>query len=319
MFEAPERKGETVTVEAADVARAPRTPGRQHRERKSEDLRPVRGARPAACSRSSSSRPRPTPARQALERTIRELAELAPAFVSVTYGAGGSTRAKTVELVQRIQREAGLDRDGPPDLRRRQPARRSAAVLDAWSRAASRTSWPCAATRPAGQRRSSARRAASATPPSWSASSASATAPASAWAAPAYPEGARRVPRPRPGPRAPQGEGGRRRWTSWSPSCSSTTASTSTSSRARAPPASTCRSSRASCRSAPWRGIERMTGCAAPASRRALRAELERCRDDDAAVAALGSRRPPRSAVELLHGGAPGIHFYTLNSRRRRA
>ena len=43
-----------------------------------------------------------------LERTIRELADLAPAFVSVTYGAGGSTRGKTVDLVQWIQREARL-------------------------------------------------------------------------------------------------------------------------------------------------------------------------------------------------------------------
>ena len=44
----------------------------------------------------------------ALERTIRELSELDPAFVSVTYGAGGSTRTKTVELVQWIEREAHL-------------------------------------------------------------------------------------------------------------------------------------------------------------------------------------------------------------------
>jgi methylenetetrahydrofolate reductase (NADPH) len=43
-----------------------------------------------------------------LERTIRELADLAPAFVSVTYGAGGSTRQKTLEIVQWIQRQAGL-------------------------------------------------------------------------------------------------------------------------------------------------------------------------------------------------------------------
>ena len=41
-----------------------------------------------------------------LERTIRELSDLQPAFVSVTYGAGGSTRSKTLELVQWIEREA---------------------------------------------------------------------------------------------------------------------------------------------------------------------------------------------------------------------
>ena len=44
----------------------------------------------------------------ALEKTIRELADLQPSFVSVTYGAGGSTRQKTIDLVQWIQREAHL-------------------------------------------------------------------------------------------------------------------------------------------------------------------------------------------------------------------
>src|SRR5437763_5626397 len=41
----------------------------------------------------------------ALYRTIDELHPLKPAYVSVTYGAGGSTREKTVDLVERIQNE----------------------------------------------------------------------------------------------------------------------------------------------------------------------------------------------------------------------
>jgi methylenetetrahydrofolate reductase (NADPH) len=43
-----------------------------------------------------------------LFRTVAELKRLDPGFVSVTWGAGGSTRRHTVELVLRIQREAGL-------------------------------------------------------------------------------------------------------------------------------------------------------------------------------------------------------------------
>lgn len=44
-----------------------------------------------------------------LFETIAQLKPLKPSFVDVTYGAGGSTREKTVELVGRIQRETGLD------------------------------------------------------------------------------------------------------------------------------------------------------------------------------------------------------------------
>jgi methylenetetrahydrofolate reductase (NADPH) len=44
----------------------------------------------------------------ALMDTLRELRELDPGFVSVTYGAGGSTRKTTTELVARIQGETGL-------------------------------------------------------------------------------------------------------------------------------------------------------------------------------------------------------------------
>jgi methylenetetrahydrofolate reductase (NADPH) len=44
-----------------------------------------------------------------LFNTVQELAELRPSFVSVTYGAGGSTRALTVDLVARIKQEIGLE------------------------------------------------------------------------------------------------------------------------------------------------------------------------------------------------------------------
>ena len=40
-----------------------------------------------------------------LYQAIGELHSLKPSYVSVTYGAGGSTRTKTVELVERIQNE----------------------------------------------------------------------------------------------------------------------------------------------------------------------------------------------------------------------
>lgn len=41
--------------------------------------------------------------------TIAELRPLAPDFVSVTYGAGGSTRERTVELVSYIKQEVGIE------------------------------------------------------------------------------------------------------------------------------------------------------------------------------------------------------------------
>ncbi len=45
----------------------------------------------------------------ALFQTIETLKQLTPSFVSVTYGAGGSTRRKTIEITERIKRRSGIE------------------------------------------------------------------------------------------------------------------------------------------------------------------------------------------------------------------
>jgi methylenetetrahydrofolate reductase (NADPH) len=45
----------------------------------------------------------------ALMQTVAALKSLEPAYVSVTYGAGGSTRTRTVDVAKRIQNELGID------------------------------------------------------------------------------------------------------------------------------------------------------------------------------------------------------------------
>jgi methylenetetrahydrofolate reductase (NADPH) len=44
-----------------------------------------------------------------LLRALERLAPLEPDFVSVTYGAGGSTRARTLEIVSRIKQDFGIE------------------------------------------------------------------------------------------------------------------------------------------------------------------------------------------------------------------
>lgn len=44
-----------------------------------------------------------------LMETVKNLQDLHPSFVSVTYGAGGSTRRKTIEITKRIKQELGIE------------------------------------------------------------------------------------------------------------------------------------------------------------------------------------------------------------------
>ena len=53
--------------------------------------------------------PKTTAGHDNLMTTLRELRELEPDFVSVTYGAGGSTQHVTTDLVTRIKSETGIE------------------------------------------------------------------------------------------------------------------------------------------------------------------------------------------------------------------
>jgi methylenetetrahydrofolate reductase (NADH) len=53
--------------------------------------------------------PKTEEAAHQLEQTITDLRALNPSFVSVTYGAGGSTRERTIEIVTRVKRETGIE------------------------------------------------------------------------------------------------------------------------------------------------------------------------------------------------------------------
>jgi methylenetetrahydrofolate reductase (NADH) len=59
--------------------------------------------------------------------------------------------------------------------------------------------------------------------------------------------------------------------------------------------------------------IERITTLSGNAIPARLRAALERVRADEPAALAVGIEYATRQCAELLRGGAPGIHFYTLN------
>ena len=248
---------------------------------------------------------------QALERTIRDLGELTPAFVSVTYGAGGSTRAKTVELVQWIEREARLT--AMAHLTCVGASQEEiGAVLDRLVEAGIENVMVLRGDPPAGQPEFQR------TPGGF-----------------AYAADLVSFIRKRFGDKLCLGGAGNPEGHVECRDLDQDVGHLKAKVDAGLDFVVTqlffdnrvyfdfvARARAAGIRVPivpglmPIRtvaGIERMTTLSGASIPAALRAELERCRNDDAAVAALGIAQTTAQAVELLHGGAPGIHFYTLN------
>ena len=87
---------------------------------------------------------------ETLWSAITRLAPLRPDFVSVTYGAGGSTRERTHATVARLVRETALEAGRASHLRRRRPRPRSTTSRAPTGTPAFATSWRCAAIPPHG-------------------------------------------------------------------------------------------------------------------------------------------------------------------------
>jgi methylenetetrahydrofolate reductase (NADPH) len=248
---------------------------------------------------------------QALERTIRDLGELSPAFVSVTYGAGGSTRAKTVELVQWIEREARLT--AMAHLTCVGASQEEiGGVLDRLAEAGIENVMVLRGDPPAGQ--ANFQRA----PGGFS-----------------YAADLVRYIRKRFGPRLCLGGAGNPEGhiecrdldqdiqhlkAKVDAGLDFVVTQLFFDNRVYFDFVKRARAAGIGVPIVPGlmpirtvAGIERMTALSGATIPAALREELQRCREDDAAVAALGIAQTTAQAVELLHGGAPGIHFYTLN------
>jgi len=51
----------------------------------------------------------PEDERTLFEKTVPQLCELNPSFITVTYGAGGSTRERTLDIAARVKKETGIE------------------------------------------------------------------------------------------------------------------------------------------------------------------------------------------------------------------
>ena len=84
-----------------------------------------------------------------LEGTLEILKDDTPDYVSVTYGAGGTTRERTVEITKWIKQNLGIEAMAHLSLRGRVARSGSWRSSRSSRPRASRTCSPCAAIRPA--------------------------------------------------------------------------------------------------------------------------------------------------------------------------
>jgi len=255
--------------------------------------------------------PKTDAGRVSLERTIRDMAELQPAFVSVTYGAGGSTRAKTLELVEWIQREARLCAMAHLTCVGATEAE-IGAVLDNLVEAGIENVMALRGDPPSGQTRFEKVAGGFGFAADLVAFIRKRYGRRICLGGAGYPEGhleCRDIDQDIKYLKAKVDAGldfvvtqlffDNRFYFDFV-------------ARARAagigvpivPGLMPIRS---------VAGIERMTKLSGASLPPALEAELQRGREDEAATLSLGIAQTTAQAVELLHGGAPGIHFYTLN------
>jgi methylenetetrahydrofolate reductase (NADPH) len=246
-----------------------------------------------------------------LERTIRELSDLEPAFVSVTYGAGGSTRGKTIDLVQWIEREARLT--AMAHLTCVGSTRHEiGAVVDRLVGAGIDNIMALRGDPPAGQERFVRTEGGFGYANDLVAFIRARLGDRVCVGGAGYPEGhveSRDLGRDLAHLKAKVDAG-----------LDFVVTQLFFDNRVYFDFVARARAAGITVPIVPGimpirnlASVERMTklcGATIPAP---LFAELDRCRADDASVAALGVAHATAQCVELLHGGAPGIHFYTLN------
>jgi methylenetetrahydrofolate reductase (NADPH) len=246
-----------------------------------------------------------------LERTIRELADLQPSFVSVTYGAGGSTREKTVDLVQWIQREAHIT--AMAHLTCVGATKEEiGATLDRLTSAGIDNIMALRGDPPAGQERFVRTEGGFGYANDLIGFIRARFAERVTVGAACYPEGhveCRDLDRDLANLKRKVDAG-----------VDFIVTQIFFDNRAYFDFVARARAAGITVPIVPGimpirnlASVERMTKLCGATIPPTLFAELDRCRGDDAAVAALGVAHATAQCVELLHGGAPGIHFYTLN------
>jgi methylenetetrahydrofolate reductase (NADPH) len=248
---------------------------------------------------------------QTLQRTIQELRDLAPGFVSVTYGAGGSTRDLTIDLVSRIQKQDGLTAMAHLTC---VGAGRSeiAGVLDRLVTAGIENVIALRGDPPSGQTHFE-------TPPDGFAHASDLIGfirreygDRLCLAGAAYPEGhieCRDLPRDLDhlGRKVRAGLDVIITQLFFDNRCYFDFVARARAAGITVPivPGIMPITNLAS--------VERMTALSGAQIPPALRIELDRRRDDPAAIMQLGLAQAAAQCADLLHAGAPGIHFYTLN------